>query len=439
MSSPPLPAGGVPTAPAAAAGAGRQAPGPVYRRYRTALLAAALILALAIWRLPLLLYGPQVEVHAMAPQALVRSVVASGHVEAPHRAAIGSQIVGSVRRVPVAEGQRVQAGQVLFELEDSELRAAAAQADASVASALARLRQLAEVQAPVAAQVSRQAQVTLANAQRQLARNEQLLQQGFIGPAAVEELRKDVDLAAAQHQAALAQAATVQPHGSDYAVALTALAQARANAEASASRLRYATIQAPAAGILIKRDVEVGDVVQPGKALITLSPDGQTQLVVQIDERNLGSLQVGQRAQASADAYAHRCFAAELVYINPGVDAQRGSVEVKLAVPQPPDYLRQDMTVSVDIVVQTREQALVVPLSAVQDADGGTPWILKAERGRLQRQDVALGLRSGGLAEVVRGLDAGDLVVPSGMVRTFGARARPVVVAAPPAAAPCRP
>lgn len=403
-----------------------------------AAIVAAVALAAAAWWLPLLVLGPKIQVQAMTAQPLVQSVVTSGHVEAPHRAAIGSQIIAAVRRIPVAEGQRVEAGQVLLELEDSELRAAAVQASAAVAAAQARLRQLVEVQGPVAQQAALQAQVTLANAQSQLARNLRLQEQGFIGPAAIDDLRKAVDLASAQLHAAQAQAATAQPRGSDYAVALTALAQARANADAATSRLRYATIRAPAAGVLIKRDVEPGDVVQPGKTLMTLSPEGQTQLVVQIDERNLKSLRVGQAAQASADAYAERCFAAELAYINPGIDAQRGSVEVKLAVPGPPEYLRQDMTVSVDIMVASRARALVVPLLAVREIDGARPWVMKAEHGRLVRQDVVLGLRSGGLAEVVQGLVPGELVVPTSAPAAAGARARPVAVEPAPAAPACR-
>ena len=73
--------------------------------------------------------------------------------------------------------------------------------------------------------------------------------------------------------------------------------------------------------------------------------------MLQIDERNLGKLALGQKALASADAYPDQRFAAVVSYINPGVDITRASVEVKLTVADPPDYLRQDMTVSVDIEV----------------------------------------------------------------------------------------
>ena len=132
--------------------------------------------------------------------------------------------------------------------------------------------------------------------------------------------------------------------------------------------MRHPITSAPRDGTLIARNVEVGDVVQPGKVLMRLSPAGLTQLVVDIDEKNLHLLALGQRALASADAYAQQRFTAELSYINPGVNAQTGSVQVKLDVPNPPPKLQQDMTVSVDIEVARHAQALLLPGSVVHDA-----------------------------------------------------------------------
>ncbi len=381
--------------------------------YRGWALAAIGAVALAVWLGPRLVLGPQVPVGTVVQRDFVQSVVASGHVEAPHRVSLGAQVVGTVKRIPVAEGQVVSAGQVLVELDDEEARSAIAQADVAVLQAQARLRQLDELQSPLAEQGLRQARINLDNARTQLRRNADLFKQGFIGQAALDEAQKLVDLNESQLRSAEAQLATVRPSGSDHAVAASALAQARAGADQARSRWRYMTISAPVAGTLISRDVEPGDVVQPGKVLMTLSPSGDTQLVVQIDEKNLNLLKLGQSADASADAFAQQRFAARLVYINPGVDAQRGSVEVKLAVPQPPAYLTQDMTVSVDIRVAERPNAVIVPTDAVHDVDGAHPWVLKVDGHRARRQPVRLGLRSAGLCEVLAGLQAGDLVVPA--------------------------
>lgn len=375
------------------------------------LLAAAA--ALGAWFGPGLVLGPEVTLLTVERRDFVQSVVASGRVEAPHRVDIGAQITGTVRAVPVAEGQTVDAGQILVELDGAELESALRQAELNVAQAQARLRQLREVQLPVAEQGLRQAQTNLDNARSQFQRQRDLFATGFIGQAALDDASKGVALADAQWRSAQKQFAALQPGGSDQALAESELSQAQASVATAAARLGYARITAPVAGTLIHRDVERGDVVQAGKVLMVLSPAGETQLIVQIDERNLNLLALGQPAVASADAYPQQRFAARLVYINPAVDAQRGSVEVKLQVPSPPDYLKQDMTVSVDIEAARRPGAVIVALDAVHDTDGAAPWVLRFDDGRARRQDVRLGLRSGGWAEVLAGLEPGARVVPA--------------------------
>jgi HlyD family secretion protein len=395
------------------------------KRYRAAAVAALLVALVGAGFGYTRLIGPRVRLAVAARGDLVQTVVASGHVEAPHRVSIGTQIVGTVRQVPVAEGQAVKAGQTLVVLDSAELAAAAQQADVAVQQAQARLRQIAELQAPVAQQQLRQAQVNADNARRQWRRQQDLYRQGFIGEAALDDARKAVDLADAQLHAAHKQLDTLRPSGSDHALAAAELAQAQASAKAARARLGYATIAAPSDGVLIGRDVEPGDVVQPGKALMVLSPAGETQLVVQIDEKNLGLLALGQSAQASADAYPSRRFGAELVYINPGVDAQSGSVEVKLRVPSPPAYLLQDMTVSVDIEVARRQQAVLLPADAVHDDPAHGAWVLRVDEGRAHRQAVQLGVRSGGVVEVLQGVQPGNRLVPAGEARVRdGSRVR---------------
>ena len=196
--------------------------------------------------------------------------------------------------------------------------------------------------------------------------------------------------------------------GSDEAAAHTAVQVAQVAQASAAARLRYARIAAPVDDVLIARSVEPGDGVQPGKVLMVLSPKADMQLVLQIDEKNLDLLHLKQAALASADAYPHEKFDAELAYINPRVDPLRGSVEVKLTVPKPPAYLQQDMTVSVDIEVSRRPKSLWVPLTAVQTVDttGPAVWVVRDQS--LHRQSITLGLRHQGRAEVLTGLDTGE-------------------------------
>ena len=146
--------------------------------------------------------------------------------------------------------------------------------------------------------------------------------------------------------------------------------------------------------------------------LLVLAPAGESQVDVDIDEKNLGQLKLGQPAVASAVAYSDQKFAAVLSYINPSVDLTRASVEVKLTVTDPPAYLRQDMTVDVDIEVARRTATLMAPLNAVHDPNTKAPYILIIKDGRAINTPVQLGVRGTDQVEILQGVAAGDLIVP---------------------------
>lgn len=400
-----------PEAPAARTRAFRLAPRS--RIWFRSLLAVAVLLAVGYVAAPRLL-GPVVPAERVVRGTLVQSVVATGRVENPHRVNIGTQIAGTVAAVPVARGGSVRAGQVLIALEDREARAAAEQAEAALAQAEARSRQVREVALPAAAQTLRQADATLLNAKLNHGRTERLQAAGFATPAQLDEARRALEVAEAVARAARLQVESNRPGGADAELAETALRQARATLRVALARLEYSTIEAPLDGTLIRRDVEPGDTVQPGRTLLVLSPAGPTEILVLVDERNLGRIAPGQGALAAADAFPDRPFPAELSYINPGVDPQRASVEVRLRVPDPPEFLRQDMTVSVDIAVAGRADTLVMPAAALLDAPGtDAPAVVRVEDGRARRRPVRTGLHGRGRVEVLEGLREGDLVLPA--------------------------
>jgi HlyD family secretion protein len=372
---------------------------------------ALILIMVAIYFVTQKMLGPKLLVHPVAVQNIVQTIVASGHVETPLRVDIASQITGTVASIPVAEGQTVKARQLLIALEDSEAKALVAQARAAVTQAEARLRQIRELGLPAARQALEQAKINRANVAKQTARTTELQAKGFVGQSALDDAQKNLAIADSQVKAAQLQVDSNEQRGSDYLLADAALQQAKASLEVAIARLDYTTIEAPVDGILIARNVERGDVVQPGKALMVLSPGGQVQLVTQIDERNLANLRLGEKAIAAADAFPDSKFAAEIAYINPAVDVLRGSVEVKLNVPAPPAHLRQDMTVSIDIEVARRSRTLVLSADAVHNGTGSEPWVMMVAQGHAKRQPVKLGLRGGGKVEILEGLQAGDEVI----------------------------
>jgi HlyD family secretion protein len=181
---------------------------------------------------------------------------------------------------------------------------------------------------------------------------------------------------------------------------------------AAATRLGQTTIRAGGEGVIIGRSVEAGDIVQPGVSLLVLAVDGPTLLTIEPDERNLSAIWVGQAATASADAYPGQSFRAAVSFIGAAVDPQRGTVEVRLAVPEPPPTLRPDMTVSVELEAGRREQALSVPADCVRDVTGRAPWVLLLRDGIVERRPVRVGLRGDALVELLGGAREGDLVIP---------------------------
>lgn len=354
---------------------------------------------------------PAVQVQA-AP--LVRTLQFSARVATLSRVDVGATLTGRVAEVRVREGDTVRSGQVLVRLESEELRAALAQAEANERQAQARLAGLRSTGRASAEAALAQAEATLCNARAELARARKLVDDGFVSASRLDDAQRAVAVAEAQHQAAQAQRRANADSGTEVAQAQAQLAVARAATLAARARLEQADIVAPADARVLVRQVEPGQIVQPGKALLSLALAGPTQLVAQVDERFLDQLAVGQPAAVVADAFPSQRFAARVLSLAPSVDAQRGALEVKFAlVPPAPEFLREDMTLSVEVVTGRREQALVLPLAAVRGeprADGGAT-VLVAQEGVARERTVRLGLRTLEAVEVVQGLSAGERVL----------------------------
>ncbi len=376
----------------------------------TTLLALCLLIGLITLRSWL---GPEIAVNVVESGNLQQTIVATGKIKTPDRIEVGSQISGRVISVPVREGDQVVAGKLLIQLDDRELRASLKQAEAAEAQAQTRLKQMQALTQPVSEQNLRQAEANRDQAQRTYKRNESLVEKQFIGQSQLDESRRALSVAEAQWQTAQLQFQNSRPGGSDYLIAESALQQAKASREAAGARLAYSHLAAAQPGTLLSRQVEPGDMVQPGKTLMVISPAGETQVVVQIDERNLKYLQIGQKAELSADAYPEQRFSGELVFINPAIDALRGSIEIRFTVPNPPAYLRQDMTVSANLLVGEKKQVLTLPVSAIRQLNEGQPWVMRVNQGRTEKQAVKIGIRGENRVEIIEGLQAGELIVPA--------------------------
>ena len=214
---------------------------------------AAVLLALAAFFLRDQIFGPAVDAYPVVRSDLVQTVVSSGRIMTPQRMSVGSVITAAVARIPVDEGQRVKSGDILIVLDDRDTRAALAQAQAAVAQAEAKLRQLREVALPAAEQGLVQAQANLVLARQQFERSQNLLAKGFVSQSALDDTKRNLDVAESQLRSARLQVDTNGSAGSDFMLAQAALQQANANVAMAQARLDQTMIRAAVDGTLIGR------------------------------------------------------------------------------------------------------------------------------------------------------------------------------------------
>lgn len=340
--------------------------------------------------------GPLLPSYEVVSSPLIQTVVASGRVEKVSRTQIGSEITGVVLERLVQEGDRVSRGDVLLVLKSDEISAQVRQAEAE-------LKELATTRRP-------QAEVDLANAKVQLeqAQREALRRRNSeLGILSAEEREKSIEaerLARNNLESARLKVASLAPDK----VEETKLRERLAALQAQLAKTK---IRAEVSGIILTRNVEPGDLVQPSQTLFTIALDGATEIRVPFDERNLPLLALQQKAAVIADAYPDQPFPAHINFIAPSIDAQRGTVDVRLTVDPVPDFLRQDMTVSVNVETNQRERTLVIPNDALSSISGNKAMVILVRDRKIQRHPITLGLRGLVMSEVVAGLKEGDYVL----------------------------
>ncbi len=367
------------------------------KRYRFLLIAVCLLLVMLAWSGVQKMRGPALSGYQVHAQALVQTVVATGRVAAVSRAQVSSPITGVVVERRVREGDMVKPGDVLAILRADDLAAAVREAEA----ALAQLQQATRPQAQASL---REAQSRLAQASREVNRRRDLFQQKMITNESMEQaIQIETAARIAVEQALLANNAVGVGKASETA--------ARARIASAKAQLAKTIIRAEAAGIVLTRNAEPGDLAQPGRVLFEIARAGDTEVLMPLDEKNLGVLAIGQAATCIADAFPNRPFPAKVSFIAPGIDPQRGTVEVRLTVDLVPEFVRQGMTISVNVETGRRDRALVVPNDVLfpTNDNNATVWVI--EDGRAVRRQVQLGLRGLIQTEVTAGLRAGDWVL----------------------------
>lgn len=332
------------------------------------------------------------------PAQSITQLNATGYVVADRKAAVASKGTGRLEALEVREGSIVKAGDLIGRLENTELRAQLAQAHANVEAAIARQRQL---------------EADRLDAQLNMQRQQELANQKFVSPAAVDAANSRYHQAAA---AVRSQEATVRVM--------------RAAVDNAAAALDNTIIRAPFAGVILTKQANVGDIVAPFNAnadskgaVVTMADLSTLEVEADVAETNLAKAHVGQPCEIQLDALPDRRLLGTVSRIVPTVDRSKATVKFKITFNETNPRVLPEMSARVaflDRPLQANERQPRLAISPEAVREGHVFVIIQ---GKAQLRPVKTGSKIGDLIEVLSGLKAGDTLIlnPSSKIQNGAA------------------
>jgi RND family efflux transporter MFP subunit len=365
---------------------------PRRRLPRWALLVAiALVAAIALLvsRRPVTVSVAPVTQADPATEAAAPVLSGSGYIVPGDKiVAIGTRVPGRVDRFLVDEGQLVQAGDPLVQIDDREYRAAFDRVEAQIASAEAEL----------------------ALAQSELARGRALRAKDFMSAQELDVRRNRVEVARAR------------------------VAELEAGKREAQVSLENTVLRAPTDGVVLAKLKEAGEIVVPGGfqgsgELVRLANLSDLRAEIDVNESDLGLVRLGQRAEITPDADPEARFAGEVVKLYPQIDRQKGTLKVEVRVLDPDGTLLPDMSVRVSFLGAPEKggdpsRTMLIPVAAVRRTADGRPTVFVVEDGRARARSVEEAGMRGDTVRITRGLAAGESVVVGSSPLEDGQRVR---------------
>ena len=351
---------------------------------------------------------------------MTRSVVATGKIEPITKVEIKSKANGIIERLAVDVDHRVEAGQVLAELDKENLNARLREARANLEAARAALT-AAEAQARKNEIEAEAPDLAFAKSAEQRAQS--LADQKLISQEALDQARTVYEQAANRQRAAQSQLLVSRAKIDE---ARAQVAQAQAAAERAVEELANSTIKAPIRGTVLTRDVEIGSPVSSilnlganATLVMTLGDIGQVFVRGRVDEADIGFVKLGMTARITTESFREQTFSGKVTQISPiGVEKDNVTTfEVEVSIDNPGQQLKANMTANAEVILEEKPDTLVVPEAAISYDEKKAASVEvadpAADTGR-RRVPVKVGIGNGTRTEVLEGLKAGDKVVLPG-------------------------
>jgi HlyD family secretion protein len=372
-----------------------------------------------------------VRVTAVSASASGPGVIlnATGYIVAAHKIEVGSKVMGKVAWIGVDKGDRVTQGQVMVRLEDEEYRAQLDQARGQLASLQAKLRELEagsrpEEIAQAKADVE-QARADLVNAKVTLGRTRQLVDQKVLSPQALDDAQARYDSAQARVVSLDKKydLARIGPRQEQIDAARGQVLQAKGMADFYQTQLNNTIIRAPVTGTILERAVERGEFVTTSFVgergakgyVVSLADLNDLEVELDISQNDFAKLGPRQRGWVTTDAYPDRRYDGFIRQISPEANRQKATVQVKVKVENPDQYLRPDMNASVGFYNEEKARSATaaprpvvsIPAAAVRD---GAVFVVFD--GKAVRRPVKTGTTTSQGVRIEQGLNGGEDLIP---------------------------
>jgi HlyD family secretion protein len=348
---------------------------------------------------------------------LAKSVVATGKVEPITKVEVKSKASGIVKKLYVEYGDRVKVGQPLAQLDKIEIEAGVEQSRASLEAAEANLtsskadyeRAKVDAEGP---------DVPLLK--RAYERNLSMQKDGVVSQSALDDAEKDYRMAVNKQNVARAQMLVLQ---AKIAQSQAQVAQDQASLRQFEEQLSYTDIISPLDGIVLSRDVEIGDAVSSilvlgsGATLVmTLGDTSQVYVKGKVDESDIGRVYLGQPARIKVESFKDKTFNGVVTKISPmGVEKDNVTTfEVRVSIQNPGGELKAEMTANAEIILEEHKSVLQIPEGAIiYDKDRNASVEVPDAKGKDGQRKVAIniGISNGAKTEVLKGLNEGDQVI----------------------------
>jgi HlyD family secretion protein len=348
---------------------------------------------------------------------IARSVVATGKIQPKAKVEVKSKASGIVKQILVDYGAFVKEGQTLVELDKEQLQARVRESQANLQAAQAAM------ESAEAAHARNQVEaegpdLPFLKASMDRARN--LYQEGLIAKSLVEDAERAYQLGLNRQMIALRN---VKVTLAEISRSRAQVAQAQAALDRDQEDLRYSTIVSPMDGLVLSRNVEVGDAVSSilvlgsqATLVMTLGDVSDVYVLGKVDEADIGNVFIGQPARIVVESFKDKKFEGKVTKISPlGVEKDNVTTfEVRVSIHNPGGELRANMSANAEIILEEKHGVLIIPENTViYDKDRNTSLELpdpKAENGR-RKVSVKLGISNGIKTELIEGLKEGQKVI----------------------------